>query len=359
MSEIGRLGDLEIACFVKFGRFLYTLPLMQRFTRLFGLLLVLFLAGCGKLVDGNTAVSTPVLLPTATPQIGVAFATRAVPTAAVLQLTPTPRPTSTPTPSPTPVLYAIQEGDTLLDIALQRRTTVADIEALNPGIQANLLQIGQQIVLPSPATAVAQSVAGTAVPLQVQVANLNHVTAPTGAVWLLGEVVNNGDLPVGNVRLSLHLSGQTGEQVADAWSAAIVIPAGKAAPFGVLLSDVASLTGEPFVVVAGGESLVDLGSQVLDVVVADGVGETAVTFAEDRVQVNGSIVNESDVPVTNVIVIGTFYGAEGQVVGYYQAGGDGVLLPGEKRPFSFTAVPPGGTAVRASWLVTAQQANQE
>jgi LysM repeat protein len=330
---------------------------MQRLTRFFGLLLVLFLVACGK--EGDTAVSTSVFSPTPTPEIGVAFATRAVPTAAVLQLTPTPRPTSTPTPSPTPVLYTIREGDTLLDIALQQRTTVADIEALNPGIQANLLQIGQQIILPPPATAVAQSAVGTAVPLQVQVANLNHVTTPAGAVWLLGEVVNGGDLPVGNVRLSLHLPGQTGEQVADAWTAAAVIPVGKAAPFGVLLPDVESLTGEPFVVVAGGESLADLGSQVLDVVVDSRADETAVTFAEDRVQVNGFVVNESDVPVTQIIVIGTFYGVEGQVVGYYQAGVDGVLLPGEKRPFSFTAVPPGGTAVRVSWLVTAQQANQE
>ncbi|MBK7893904.1 MAG: hypothetical protein IPJ90_03225 [Anaerolineaceae bacterium] len=52
------------------------------------------LAGC-QLDDGEMAL-TETAVPSPTPSIGVAFATRAAPTVAVLQTTPTPLPTLPP-----------------------------------------------------------------------------------------------------------------------------------------------------------------------------------------------------------------------------------------------------------------------
>jgi LysM repeat protein len=67
--------------------------------------------------------------------------------------------TTTPAPIPTPVstppteTYTIQAGDTLTSIATKLGTTVAALEAANPGINPNNLQIGTQISLPSTSTA--------------------------------------------------------------------------------------------------------------------------------------------------------------------------------------------------------------
>jgi LysM repeat protein len=73
--------------------------------------------------------------------------------------TTTTTPAPIPAPVPTPVLtppagtYTIQAGDTLTSIATKLGTTVAALEAANPGINPNNLQIGTQISLPSTSTA--------------------------------------------------------------------------------------------------------------------------------------------------------------------------------------------------------------
>lgn len=65
------------------------------------------------------------------------------------QPTPTPRPT--PTPAPTPVTYTVQPGDTLFSIALRHALTVEQLLLANPQItNPDLVQIGQQIIIPEP-----------------------------------------------------------------------------------------------------------------------------------------------------------------------------------------------------------------
>ena len=44
-----------------------------------------------------------------------------------------------------PTVYTVKADDTLSGIALQFGTTAARLQALNPGLQANALQIGQRI----------------------------------------------------------------------------------------------------------------------------------------------------------------------------------------------------------------------
>ena len=50
------------------------------------------------------------------------------------------------------VTYVIEEGDTLGDIAEAHNTTVAEIAALNPGLNTELLWVGTEIVVPASAT---------------------------------------------------------------------------------------------------------------------------------------------------------------------------------------------------------------
>lgn len=59
-------------------------------------------------------------------------------------------PTTTPTVPPCPggFLYTIQPGDTYYRLALRYGTTVAAIQAANPGVNPNALQVGQQICIP-------------------------------------------------------------------------------------------------------------------------------------------------------------------------------------------------------------------
>jgi Tfp pilus assembly protein FimV len=44
--------------------------------------------------------------------------------------------------------YTIQEGDTFETIAADQRTTVERLQALNPEVDPNSLQVGQRILIP-------------------------------------------------------------------------------------------------------------------------------------------------------------------------------------------------------------------
>ncbi len=325
---------------------------MDKKAIIFLLAALIFLAQCQS-SELETAV-TPVSPPTVTPipAIGITLATKAPPTAVVQQTTPTPRPAPTTTPSPTPIIYLVAEGDTLLGIAIARDTTVEEIKALNPEVQPQLLQIGQALILPPPVVADYAGLVGTAVPVQVRVRQIQVYRTPVGAVWLLGEVVNDGDTPVDNVTLTLELPDAAGgpSATAVAWASAAIIPPGGVSPFGVLLAAPPAEWGAPLIAVSGGDAVVDLGSRYLDLA----VGDTAVSAQSDRAEISGQVQNVGET-AAQVIVVASLYDAQGNLAGFQQMTLPDVLLAGETRPFTMQAAPPGGTAVTVQVIAFGQR----
>ena len=332
------------------NRYTHGLLFMRFVNWFFLLILLLVLVGCRS--TEAVVTETPFAPATPTLPIGVSLVTRAVSTTAVIQTTPSPLPTATTTPTATPIVYTIVEGDTLLGIAIQNRTTTEEIAALNPEAQPELLQIGQILILPPPATPQFQGVAGTAVPIQVEVRHVNSYQTPVGSLWLLGEVANLGDLPVGNVQVSIGLLDGAGVELgtAVAWAAVPVIKPGQAAPFGVLLNDPPSAYVQPSVSVIGGETVLDLGTQIVDLVVE----ETAVSFIDDRVQVSGQVQNNGQRTAQSTIITATFYNNQGDVTGFQQQQLAGTLTPTEMITFTMTAAPPGGLSETLALNASAQ-----
>lgn len=58
------------------------------------------------------------------------------------------RPTTTRRRPPVSRTYVIREGDTFETIASEQGTTVEQLQALNPDVDPNSLQVGQRIVIP-------------------------------------------------------------------------------------------------------------------------------------------------------------------------------------------------------------------
>lgn len=312
------------------------------------LFIALLATACGEQSGAQAGTATPAPSRTPTPEIGVTLATRAPPTMVVVQTTPTPLPTATATPSPTPISYVIEEGDTLLGIAIENLTTVEDIEALNPGVIAELLQIGQPLILPPPATPVFSGEAATAIPLRLEVASIQMVRSPVGSLWLLGEVVNQGDFAVGAAGVQIELVGGEGASLMSvpAWAAAGIIRPGERAPFAVLVREPPHGEVQPVVSVSSGESLVEPGSYYLDLAVAD----SDATIEDSQASVAGMIENVGEETAATVTVVATFYGPEGDaqrrpVSGYAQQTITGPLAPGERIPFAIAGAPPGGPTV--------------
>lgn len=312
------------------------------------LFLVLLVAG-GCQSEPAAPTTTAVRTTTPTPEIGVTLITRAPPTVPVVRITPTPLPTATPTPTATPILYQIEEGDTLLGIALENFTTVDEIEALNPGVVAELLQIGQQLTLPPPATPIFQGEASTPVPLAVTVAQAATYRTPVGSLWVLGEVENEGEYPATNVQVQIELRPDDGGPplLVPAWVMPAVIPAGATAPFGALVREAPAIAAPPAVAVVSGETLPLLGTQTLQLAVA----EVEATIEEGHAAITGMVENQDEQPVTEIVVVATFYDSQGQVSGYAQQRLEGPVAPGERLPFALDVTPPGGLTTDYRLLV--------
>jgi LysM repeat protein len=58
------------------------------------------------------------------------------------------RPTTTQRRPPIRRTYVIREGDTFETIAFEQGTTVEQLQALNPDVDPNSLQVGQRILVP-------------------------------------------------------------------------------------------------------------------------------------------------------------------------------------------------------------------
>ncbi len=319
------------------------------------ILALAFLAACNStppLPDDTSPPPTP--SPTA--ELGVSFVTRAAPQAVVVETTPTPLPTATPTATPTPILYEIEAGDTLLGIAIARRTTVDEIRSLNPDVRPEALQIGQMIELPPPATAVAQMAANTPVPLQVRVKQVDAYLTPVGSLWLLGEVINDGEVAAENVRVEVWLTAADGTPLTavSGWVAAPIIPASGVAPFALLVNEPPADFEYPVVAVVGGQSVVDLGTRSLSVTVV----EQELAVDGSVAVVNGRIQNTSETALEQVLLIATLYDAQGRVSGLQQLDMVGPLSPAETAVFEFSAAPPGGEVVEVRLLAQAVVSRQ-
>jgi LysM repeat protein len=286
---------------------------------------------------------------TATPAIGVTLVTLAPPTAVVVQTTPTPLPAATATPTATPIIYLIEPDDTLLAIAIARRTTVDEIKEMNPGIRPELLQIGQAIQLPPPATPVMSAAVNTPVPLRIQVTTVTAYQTPLDTVWLLGEVLNEGEWPAENVQveITIPVEGGAAAATAVAWVTPSIVLPGQRAPFAALLPQVRGPIQAPVTAVIGGQTVLDFGSRYLDLAVV----AAEVTIEESRVTLAGLVQNRGEETAVQISLVATLYDAQGRISGYHERVLDGPISPGEELPFLLDVAPPGSAVVDYQLLV--------
>ena len=156
----------------------------------------LSLCGCGQVITVPTPTpfaTSPVNLPTVTPR------STSTPAPA------TPAPTSTPAPSPTPVIHKVQPGDTIIGIAKQYGISAEVLQEANAILNPQLLQIGQELIIPREGRTMEETPISTPIPLPFEVEGLGFYETPAGSLWCLGEVNNTSGRDIERVQIEVSL----------------------------------------------------------------------------------------------------------------------------------------------------------
>ncbi len=124
-----------------------------------------------------------------------------------------------------PVEYSVQPGDTLTGIASNYGLELAQLQAANPELESQFLQIGQRVRIPLTNAVPVREL------LRLDLPPPDCWSLPTGHRLCLGQVINREERPVADVQLRLRAGAAEG-----LGSAALrLLPPGVAVPYSVLL----------------------------------------------------------------------------------------------------------------------------
>jgi hypothetical protein len=125
----------------------------------------------------------------------------------------------------------------LLGIADQYGLSVASLQEANGILDPRSLQLGQQLIIPREEELEPEALTTpTPTPLPVNVENVHFAETQIGGLWVLGEVYNDGDVPLEQVRVGVDLVDEQDNPIAQASSllSLDLIDLGERAPFAVL-----------------------------------------------------------------------------------------------------------------------------
>ena len=183
------------------------------------LCLCVWISGC-TLAWQAAPVATPAQLPPVTLIVRGREPTR--------QARPAPAVPASPTSvaaAAAPVEYSVQPGDTLSGIASNYGLELAQLQAANPEIELQFLQIGQRVRIPLTNAAPAYET------LRLDLPPPDCWPLPTGHQLCLGQVINREERPVADVQLRLRAGAAEGLGSA---TLRLLLP-GVAVPYSVLL----------------------------------------------------------------------------------------------------------------------------
>jgi len=272
------------------------------------------------------------LLPSTPTATSTAPAVRHItPAATWTPLPEAPLPTWTPQPTPTPIVYIVQPGDTLLDIAGWFGVSATFLQQVNGILDARRLQVGQELLIP-PEEPDAGPLIPTPTPVPVLISDTVIYETPAGSFWMLGSVTNQNAEPVERIAVEATLLDEDGRVLARGQAAATleVVAPGEKSPFAVLFRSVDGPFSTYRVEVLSADVLQHQGRFYLDFAIPSHGGKEA---AAGALEVSGTVANTGDaIAACSVVLVA--YDAAGRIVAVREIATDPPILgPGEEGAF--------------------------
>lgn len=319
----------------------------------FGVLGIWLLLGCGRMLTPVPASgpASPTLLPG---PVSASYTPR--PTSTPRPATPVATPT--PTVTPTPIIYAVQAGDTLLDIAIQFDRSTEAIQEANGIVDPRFLQIGQKLVIPAPQASAEDPPTPTPTPPPVTVRSVSFQDTRQGTLWCLGEVYNPGSDPLAEVVVEVALFDGAGVLLAReaAFTQLDVIQPGQGVPFAILFKTPPTSFAQYQVAAVAGVPLSPQARYYLDLEALDVTGSVE---GADIYRLRGQLRNYGSEDAESVRLVAVIYDEEERVLAQRQAElAVSLLKAGAATPFELDLTVTRGIVDHYKILVQGLKAHQ-
>ncbi len=316
------------------------------------ILLLLFIAACSDpALETGKQTSSPVITPTDVPIIDLKITIKPTATLVDTNILALPIPTYTLDPTPAYLSYVIISGDTLVDIAARLGVSVTDIEAVNPGIKAELLSVGQEINLPPIEAKTPEAPPGDELDLGpgLEVLGLANYVATVGDLWVLGSVKNNSSVPLGSVKVDITISSRNGQILAsqDVLTQPDIIFPGELSAFAALFEN--HLIEDDFVKASISNQRLDIDPKFLSMDL--NLEDSNVSSEGLLITYHGSVVNSGSERLSDIIVSAIFFDEFNGVIGFRMTEISMALAPGERTTFSDQGIGFKGQPFRTEFAV--------
>jgi LysM repeat protein len=305
------------------------------------------LTSCGRLVTPTVELAREATVASLPLQVVPTNTSR--PTATPRPATPLASPT--PTITPTPTIYTVEAGDTLLKIAIQFDRSIEAIQEINGIVDPRFLQIGQELIIPSPVADPADPPTPVPTPPPVLINAINFQNTPQGTLWSLGQVSNPGDEPLTEVVIEASLFDGTGVLLAKetAFTQLDVIPPGQSVPFAILFESPPSEFAQYQVTAVAGVPLSNQARYYFDFETFDlqGSPEGVATY-----RLTGQLRNSGSTDAESIRLVAVAYDEDNKILAQRQAElAVSLLKAGATTPFEINLIIPQGVVDHYNILV--------
>lgn len=303
--------------------------------RFMAVFISVWVVGCSITYD-----AAPTLSPTQLPKVTL---TAHVPVSPTSQFTPASSLILPVVVTSTPVVYTVQPGDTLLQIALRYGIDPALLQAVNGGMEPRSLQIGQQLTIPHPSfDAQGMPVLPTSTPLALTITPPNCYATPTDHILCLGQVTNPLPQAIERVTILVRLLRQDGSLLieSEAGIEQNMIPPGGSAPYRLLLkADWRAYAGAA-VLLRTADSAPEAAARAVSL----DIQQHERRMADGRYAISAVLHNSDSQPAQLYRVIVTLNDAQGQITGYRVLQLNRQLTSDESLPLEIMVMPQSASA---------------
>jgi LysM repeat protein len=253
----------------------------------------------------------------------------------------------------------VEEGETLLGIAVEYGVSLDDLLTANPGISPRMLSIGQPVLIPGSDGAPVVILAPTATPVVLRFSGPACFSTLSGGLWCMAWATNDSGSPLEGVAAAITLLNDRGVNVATqtAYSPLNLIREDGRIVLAAHFPDMSEAPARAAVTPVSALGLADT-SRYLPAQAENVSDERMPSGVGWRVQGEADLGAEGEVEVGRGVVVVIAYDAEGRPVGLRTWEFQGRVAAGSRVPFELSVFTLGPEIERVEVFVEAQAAEE-